>query len=354
MLKATYDIHASYDENYDRGPMQDFGIPAPIKSKPIKVWDYEVASPIGIPAGPLLNAKYIDLYGKLGFDIPVYKTLRTVARPSHSAPNCMYVDSRKQLTQADMGKTLYPLDKAPNSPLEIAITNSFGMPSKPIELWQADIEKANASLRKDQLMIVSCVGTSMTERSFVEDFVLCATKAVEAGAKAIELNFSCPNVVSKEGSIFQDPVFSSEISQAVKKAIKHIPLMIKIGYFADQAKAEAVIKANAPFVDGIAAINTISMQVRNVDGTQALSGEGRLNSGICGRIIKDLSLEMTQRIAEIRAKNRYDFVLCGVGGIVTPQDFDDYFDAGADIAMSATGAMWYPHLAHDWKRTHQK
>ncbi len=350
MLHPTYDIHKSYLENYNNGPQVDFEIPERISLPAVKIWDFTLNSPIGIPAGPLLNAKYVSLYAKLGFDIPVYKTVRTIEREAHPKPNCLMVDSSKSLTEKDISQSIYPFDRSPRTTQEIAITNSFGIPSKPVEIWQQDIETANKALDKDQLMIVSCVGTPLPQRNIIEDFVLCAEKAVEAGAKAIELNFSCPNVISKEGSIFQDPELSSTISQAVKKAINATPLMIKMGYIASKSHLEQILKANAPFVDGIAAINTISMQARLKNNQQALPGEGRLNSGICGSIIKDMALEMTKRIHHIRQKEKYDFILCGVGGIVGYQDIDDYLDAGADIAMSGTGAMWNPLLAHEWQK----
>ena len=69
MLHATYDITRSYEDNYDRGPLINFEIPKPIHLAPIKLWGYEINSPIGVPAGPLLNSKYIELYAKLGFDL---------------------------------------------------------------------------------------------------------------------------------------------------------------------------------------------------------------------------------------------------------------------------------------------
>ena len=349
MLHSTYDIHKSYLENYDHGPVVDFKLPERVHGAPVKLWDFTVNSPIGVPAGPLLNAKYVALYAKLGFDIPVYKTVRTVAREAHQKPNCLMVESTRQLTEGEIGKSIYPFDREPQIAEEIAITNSFGIPSQTVEVWQKDIETANQTLEKNQLMIVSCVGTPLEERNLIEDFVLCAQKAVEAGAKAIELNYSCPNVISKEGSIYQDTVLSSAISKAVKFAIKHTPLMMKIGYVPNQKHLLEIIKANAPFVDGIAAINTISMQARMRDGTQALPGKGRLNSGICGHIIKNLALQMTRNIHRIRRNKKYDFILCGVGGIVQSCDIDDYLNAGADIVMSGTGAMWNPLLAHKWQ-----
>jgi dihydroorotate dehydrogenase len=354
MLHPTYDTNKSYIENYNSGPEVNFKIPKRVFRSTTKIWGFTLNSPIGVPAGPLLNSKYIELYSKLGFDIPVYKTVRTISRNSHAKPNCLMIDSSKQLTEKNIGQDIYPSDSSPKTVEEIAITNSFGIPSQSIEVWQKDIEKANKSLSKNQVMIVSCVGTPLEERDIINDFVFCAQKAIEAGARAIELNYSCPNVLSKEGSIYQDPSLSSTISQAVKRVIGHTPLMIKIGYIPTITHLENIIRANAPYIDGIAAINTISMKARSRNNDSALLGEGRLNSGICGSIIKDLALKMTGRINKIRQEGKYDFVLCGVGGIVKSGDINDYLDAGADIIMSGTGAMWNPLLAHEWQKQKTK
>ena len=59
MLYATYDIDQSYRENYDQGPCVNFAIPQKIQLKPIKLWNFTINSPLGVAAGPLLNAKYI-------------------------------------------------------------------------------------------------------------------------------------------------------------------------------------------------------------------------------------------------------------------------------------------------------
>ena len=147
-MQSTYDISKSYDWNYDNGPTFSGNIPKITNIKPIKLWGYELNSPLGVPAGPLLNSNYIELYGKLGFNLPVYKTLRTYFRQAHPAPNCLYVETKAQLTPADMNNTIYSRPSEPTKPNEIAITNSFGMPSKSIEVWQADIEKANHSPRQ--------------------------------------------------------------------------------------------------------------------------------------------------------------------------------------------------------------
>ena len=58
---------------------------------------------------------------------------------------------------------------------------------------------------------------------------------------------------------------------------------------------------------------------------------------------------MVARLAAIREKLGLDFAINGVGGVVSPADYQAYRDAGADSVMSATGAMWDAELAHKIK-----
>ena len=134
----VYDINLSYDENCDRGPF--FEGPFPERALPkqkIQIFDFELNSRLGIAAGPLLNSKWIKVYGKLDFDILTYKTVRSVSVPSHPAPNCLYVDAQKQLHLADAEHDIF-VSKEPKFIEDLAITNSFGVPSKSPEMWMRD------------------------------------------------------------------------------------------------------------------------------------------------------------------------------------------------------------------------
>ncbi len=350
-MKSTYDINKTYDQNYDEGPFFNGQILSlqPSKNK-IKILDFELNSPLGVPAGPLLNSNYIKLYAELGFDLPVYKTVRTGYRLVHPAPNCVYVDANGQLTQDRIGGDLTQKKDLPKDISEITITNSFGMPSKDVVEWQADIELANSYLIEGQVMPVSVAGTPGPGVDLADDYARLAAMAVEAGAKIIEANYSCPNVDTGEGAIFCDPESSAKISKKIRAAIGNTPLFIKMGFFPDAAVLKKVVAANAPFIDGIAGINTVTMNVYKENGEQALEGKSRLKSGLCGAGIRDLSMKFTQDLAEIKEEGNYDFVICGVGGITTAEDFFDRLEAGADIAMSATGAMWNPMLAMEYRK----
>ena len=105
-------------------------------------------------------------------------------------------------------------------------------------------------------------------------------------------------------------------------------------------------------VNGFSAINTIPAPVYNPDGMQALpGGEWRLKSGICGTPIKWAGLDMVKRLKQLREEFNTKFKIVGVGGVMSPSDYHEYRSAGADIVMSATGAMWNPYLAEEIKKT---
>ena len=59
--------------------------------------------PLGIAAGPLLNGRYVKAALDKGFDLPVYKTVRTRRYPAHAWPNVLAVHPHGNL----------PLDTAP-------------------------------------------------------------------------------------------------------------------------------------------------------------------------------------------------------------------------------------------------
>ncbi len=350
-LTPAYDIHRSYEDNYKEGPFIKGEILPRTLIRKRKFLGFEVNSLLGIPAGPLLNSRWIRAYAALGFDLPVYKTVRTRAMPSHPNPNCMFLKVTGQIKEDDFGRPLVATDDSPSRVDEISITNSFGMPSRDPKIWQEDIEKARGVLGEGQILIVSVVGTP-GERDLADDYAKGAAFAKEAGAHVIEINLSCPNVVTKEGSVFTDSLVSSAISKSVKLAIGETPLIIKIGYIADLQCLADMLAANAPHVNGVSGINTLPFAVIGQNGAPALPGEGRRIAGVCGAAIRQCAMAQAARVVALARKEKYDFSVIGVGGVMTTQHIQDYFNLGVDAVMSATGAMWDPWLAYKyWKET---
>lgn len=338
--QPLYNILKNYQDNVSQGPIFSGNIP-PRKLPPKEEWKdflgYKVASLIGVPAGPLLTAEWVSLASQLGFDIPVYKTIRSTAHPSHPLPNILPVRIEKT----------HAIARDPKEPLsleDLNITNSFGMPSQSPEFLMQDIAKANASLNDGQVMIVSIVGSEKEGRSLKEDFVTTATLAKEAGAQIIEANFSCPNVSSKAGSLYTSADSVYEIAKAIVQATFPIPLILKVGAFSSPELMRQVMTCAAQAgVRGFSGINTISLPVLTATGESALGS--RKTSGICGTGIRQTALQFIETASHINSQEKLDLTLIGVGGITRKEHFPLFFEKGAHVAMTATGMMWDPYLA---------
>src|SRR3990172_2703112 len=345
-LNPAYDINKSYEWNYRNAPLFKDPYP-PLRKiqKRVKLLDFELNSPLGIAAGPLLNSKWIKVYARLGFDILSYKTVRTQRRPSNPKPNCVFVDTRGPLTEDRSAETLRATRRQPMSIREISITNSFGVPSRNPVIWQEDVQRAKRYLDKGKVLVVSTMGSSEYHPdapSLIRDFARSAALAREAGADIVELDLSCPNSNAVEGMVYLDPALSGAISKAAKSELRDTPLFIKLGNFWKRDPFEAVMKANAEYVNGVVGINTLKMTVLDADGKPAIPG--RPQSGVCGAGIKPSALQFAHWLCETKEKNRYDFVIIGVGGIMTPEDIDEFLAIGMDAVEVATAAMWDPYL----------
>lgn len=351
--EPVYDIERSYEDNYRNGPVFHGRIPKSLPEGPqVSFLGIPANSRLGIPAGPLLNSDWIAFYAIMGFDLLVYKTVRTHAHPSYPPPNCLYVSAAGDLTPGSLSTPLIGTPRMePSSMRDITITNSFGMPSQDPVVWQEDVKRAREKIGPGQVLIVSVVGTEREGESIAENFARAARMAKDSGAQAIEVNFSCPNVKGTEGQIFQDPESAGNVARTVRRAIgPDIPLIVKVGYIGSDAEAEFLLRAVGPHINAIAAINTLSATVINPEGRPALPGTGRERSGICGNGIRKAALEVVSRISQKIASLKLPLSVIGVGGLMTVEDYDLFLASGADFAMTATGAMWDPYLAYHQKQ----
>lgn len=350
MQTPFYNPGISYEENYKKGPFGKFKDKKIFKEKTKPehlLFDIPLNFPFGIPAGPLLNSKYVNAALDKGFDIPSYKTVRTGVRITNPWPNVLSVHIKgKKLTFGQAKKGLLA-DRRYENP--IAITNSFGVPSFDPDVWQKDLSCCLKHVKKGQVVIGSFQGTTGKNiKSYISDFAKAAQLVKETGAKILEANLSCPNEGSSHLLCF-DIQRTQQIVYAIKNKIGNTPLVIKIAYFQDINELEKLVKAIGKKVDAISAINTIPAKILDKNGKQALPGEGRLMSGVCGYPIKWAGVESVKRLKKLREKHNMNFLIFGVGGVTQPKDYFEYKKAGADVVMSATGAMWNPLLAQQIK-----
>jgi len=344
--------------NLDSPPLgYDVEVPQiQLRNRPTKIAGLTVNFPSGIGASILTrNSSTIAFYAARGFDILTYKTVRSVKRDVHEAPNWVFIHSDT------IDKVVPPFDSPvigdpdpnywPEDPRHAAMANSFGVPSPEPAVWQPDVEKAKQSLRPGQILIVSVVASppqgDRSEKTLRKDFVRVAKLAKEAGADIVEANYSCPNTPhDPTGELYQDPELAGRVSKDISNAIKPTPLFVKIGYLEKSRLAEFV-HHNREHVRGIVAINTIRMRVESPSGTQLFPGSGRDQAGISGVAIRPWAMDVVRNLVTIReqkkAQNEFDII--AVGGVSTPQNIYDYLNLGADAAESCTAAYLNPYLA---------
>lgn len=353
-LTPFYDPELSYEENYRQGP---FGLFAQTPRHPVETshaghsatfLGQQIDLPFGIPAGPLLNGRFVKAALDYGFDLPVYKTVRSRRWASHSWPNVLAVDAN-----GDLHPTTNRLRAHRNySDGALSITNSFGVPSFDPDEWQPDLADAVQHARPGQMVIGSFQGTQPEtggHAAYIADFAHCARLVRETGVKATEVNLSCPNEGTAHLLCF-DTARSTAVLEAIRAELGGCKLIAKVAFFAERESLKRLLQGIGPLVDGIAAINTIPAEVVDHEGQQALPGEGRLRSGVCGSGIRWAGLHMVERLRELREELGQHYSIVGVGGVTRPSDYALYRIAGADTVMSATGAMWNPLLAEQIKQ----
>lgn len=353
MLKAPfYDPLKSYEENYNNGPFGSFADGKKMQEPLTPSYDFlghKVNLPFGIPAGPLLNSKYIKAAFEKGFDIAVYKTVRANIFPCHPFPNVLGINLSGDLT-LDRAKNPIIASTLYKEPL--SITNSFGVPSKDPSIWQEDVDKAVSYAGEGQVMVLSFMGTvksNQTAQEFINDFKQAAKFAAETSAPILEANLSCPNI-GNEGLVCYNLEMTERVVYEIRNVIGNKPLILKVGYYQYDQDLELLSKIANEYANSISAINTIPAPIVDKNGNQALPGSpARLKSGVCGAGIKWAGLDTVKRLKKIKEENNYSFSIEGVGGVTTPEDFFDYERVGADAVMSATGAMWNPELALEIK-----
>lgn len=207
---------------------------------------------------------------------------------------------------------------------------------KPMDWWLPKI----ASIKRawpDRILVASIMAGSGNDKE-LDAWRTLVEGVQDAGADAIELNFSCPHMdrVDMGANLGKDPVLCSVSTQAVKSAAK-VPVWVKL----TPAAADIVEEAEATFRGGADAIvssntfpavppfdpDTLDPEV-NVDGYVSSGGLG-------GPAILPLSLANMAKMTQAFP----DRAFSGIGGISTFEHALSYFLLGCGTVQVATAAM---------------
>jgi len=337
-----YNTDKSYDWNFANAPddavIRSLDLAVPAVHGEWMFCGLPVNSPLGVPAGPLLNGQWCLYYARLGWDVLTYKTVRSRQRACYPLPNLAPVEC------APLNKPGSVLPAVRQMSGSWAV--SFGMPSQPPEFWRADIERTRNRLQNGQLLTVSVTGTAEagdTLEAMARDYATCARWAIDAGADVIEANFSCPNVATPDGQLYQQPADAAFVAQMLHETTGDTPLILKTGFIETREQAAALIEAVAPYAAALCMTNSIAARVQ--DGSGPLFGNA--SRGICGDAIRQASTrQIATCAAEIERMQLQDQLqLIATGGVSNATHVRGYLAAGASAVHMATAAMVNPLTA---------
>ncbi len=207
---------------------------------------------------------------------------------------------------------------------------------KPLDWWIPRLEAIKRAY-PSRVLVASIMAGSGTDKELDNWQVL--TRAVQdAGADAIELNFSCPHMdrVDMGSNVGRDKVLCS-ISTQVVKAVARVPVWVKL----TPATADIVEEAGATFLGGADAVSssntfpslppidpaTLDFEI-NVDGLVSPGGLG--GPAIFAQSLAKMA-QMTQAFP--------DRAFSGIGGIADFTQALSYFLIGCGTVQVATAAM---------------
>jgi len=214
-----------------------------------------------------------------------------------------------------------------------AMQNIELVTDRPLEVWLDEIKEISTDYPDHML-----IGSIMAEGKDREAWQKLAVAVEEAGAHALELNFSCPHGgmpgEAVGSAIGQDPDITAAITAWIKE-VTSIPVLVKLTPNITDITAIAR-RAGESGADGISAINTV-LSISGVDldtfaPLPTVSGKSA-PGGLSGPAIKPIALRM---VAELSAVG---LPISGIGGISEWRDAAEFILLGAGSVQVCTSVM---------------
>ena len=230
-------------------------------------------------------------------------------------------------------KSITPLPRTGHPPPKVVETsagmlNAIGLTNVGVDKYIA--EKLPRLKDCGCAVIVNIAGTT------IDDYARLAEKiSAQAGASAIELNISCPNVDRGGLEFSSSPQAAAGVVAAVKK-VSRVPVIPKLSpNVTDIVEiARAVEDAGA---DAISLINTLVGTAIDID-----TGQFKLSNrwgGLSGPAIKPIALVMVYKVAAA-----VSIPVIGLGGISGGADVVEFLMAGATAVQIGTACFAEPNI----------
>jgi dihydroorotate dehydrogenase (NAD+) catalytic subunit len=158
----------------------------------------------------------------------------------------------------------------------------------------------------------------------IDEYAAGAALLDAAVVDMIELNISCPNVKAGGMAFGLDGASAAAVTEAVRKAAPHTPLMVKLSPNAPDIAAVARSCAAAG-ADAFSLVNTFKAMA--IDTARRRPVFDNITAGLSGPAIRPIALRM---VWELRLQNPGPGKpIVGIGGIACASDALEFLMAGA-------------------------
>jgi len=229
-----------------------------------------------------------------------------------------------------VAKSLTLQPRAGNPPPRIAETPSGMLNAISIENIgvEAFLSESLSALPENVVVIASCFGTEP------DNYAELAARLSESSRIAgIEINASCPHVKSGGIEFGQDPRLLGELISRVRAATPK-PLLAKLSPNVTRIDEMARVCEGAG-ADGISLINAVQAMEVDVETQQPVLSN--ILGGLSGPAIRPIALRMVWQVAQA-----VNIPVCGIGGIITPEDAIKFLLCGATAIQVGTANYLNP------------
>ncbi len=287
-----------------------------IPDQPITLWGLHFKNPIGLAAGLDKNGEYLDALAKLDFGFIEIGTVTPKPQTGNPKPR------------------LFRLKKSQ------ALINRMGFNNQGIDALISNIQHSDYRKNSGILGInIGKNGDTPLEHA-LEDYLICLEKAYPY-AGYITVNISSPNTHQlrelQHGEYFEALLKGLKKSQAdlAVKYQKYVPLCIKISPDLSLSEIQAIATLSLKYkIDGVIATNT-TLSREGVD--PKIEKNALEKGGLSGR---PLSLQSTKILKALSEILKDKIPLIASGGILTPEDAESKFLAGAKLIQIYSGLIY--------------
>ncbi len=216
---------------------------------------------------------------------------------------------------------------------ESGMINSIGLENPGVNALTAKYGDLKNAIKLGFPVIANISGST------VDDYVYCAEMTHYAGADAIEINVSCPNLERHKQIFGKSPAQTAKIVAAIRSSLLDAFLIVKLTPAAGEdiliKVAKAAVRAGA---DAICACNTFPAM--KIDISTLRPDIGNNYGGLSGPAIRPLSVKLVNDLylADLGVP------IIGVGGIDSAEAALEYILAGASAVQVGTALFKNPSI----------